>query len=548
MRAACFVVLMAVLALLSACSERTVSEIVVVLRTDLSVPSEIESFVVDVSGPAEVTQRVIPLTGTNAVAMPVTLTLVNTYRGATPVTVRVSAEGGQAAFLSKQVRTNFLDNAILELPITLERACLEVCCESDTDTVCDAGRCAPAARPGATLASFDPSTLLNEPIVFDCDATGNCSDACVGDACNRSAAVGLGAGLAHTCMIQGQGIACWGNNDAGQLGDGTLTSNPDPVRVRGLSPSTFRTVDGGSDFTCALSESAEVFCWGGNSVGQLGIGSTDPQSMAVGVSFPLPDAGLGAGSGRASLAVGARHACFAIGSEVCCWGDNSNSQLGTGCSSPNSCLSPTCFNHSSTAEVIALAAGDRHTCLLDDASEVFCWGDSSEGQAGAAGGAVANRVDGVSEAVALGLGARHSCAAIGASLEQSDGVVCWGDGSRDQLGDVAGGFGSVDLESVSVLSSEGGEGEFNCALQGGEVSCWGDNRQGQLGRGRSTSTDQTSRPVRVDLGVAAAVAAGARHACALVEGTPWCWGDGASRQLGRRVESDNGAPQPLRCF
>ena len=86
-------------------------------------------------------------------------------------------------------------------------------------------------------------------------------------------------------MTPNERAYCWGYNSAGQLGDGTLTDRSSPVQVFG-SRLRFTQIAAGREFTCALSRSASVYCWGENDYGQMGNGTTVDQLIPGRVRFP----------------------------------------------------------------------------------------------------------------------------------------------------------------------------------------------------------------------------------------------------------------------
>jgi alpha-tubulin suppressor-like RCC1 family protein len=130
-------------------------------------------------------------------------------------------------------------------------------------------------------------------------------------------------GTWYTCALTNTGVMrCWGHNGTGQLGDGTTTRRLTPVTVSGLG-SGVQAISAGHRHTCALTNAGAVRCWGFNNFGQLGNGSTTNQLTPVTVS--------GLGSSVQAISAGFLHTCALTNAgAVRCWGLNNFGQLGDG--------------------------------------------------------------------------------------------------------------------------------------------------------------------------------------------------------------------------
>jgi alpha-tubulin suppressor-like RCC1 family protein len=120
----------------------------------------------------------------------------------------------------------------------------------------------------------------------------------------------LSAGYRHTCAVVSGAAWCWGNNEKGQLGDGSNADRNMPVKVSGL-PAGVTTIRAGYDHTCAIAAGA-MWCWGSNAAGDLGDGSTTDRNV------PVPVSGLGAGV--TAISVGGATSCAIADGRTWCWG------------------------------------------------------------------------------------------------------------------------------------------------------------------------------------------------------------------------------------
>ncbi|MBY0279526.1 DUF4215 domain-containing protein [Candidatus Binatia bacterium] len=346
----------------------------------------------------------------------------------------------------------------------------------------------------------------------------------------------VAAADAHTCAVTtAGGVKCWGANGNGQLGDGTTITRPTAVDVTGLT-SGVATVAVGLAHTCALTTGGGVKCWGFNLYGLLGDGTTTDRLEPVDV--------VGLGSGVVAIAAGQFHTCaLTIGGGVKCWGYNDQGAVGNGTLTTTV---PTPVDVTGLGSgVAAIAAGQYHTCAVTTSGGARCWGFNELG--GLGDGTTMQRLEPVdvvgldSGVAAISGGYYHTCA-----LTTAGGVKCWGYNEQGALGDgtTTQRTSPVDVTGLaSGIASIAAGGFHSCALTStGRVECWGNNAEGELGDG---STTQRTTPVNVsDLqsGVTA-ISAGTAHGCALMaDGGVRCWGGNASGQLGNGLTSYRLAP------
>jgi alpha-tubulin suppressor-like RCC1 family protein len=192
----------------------------------------------------------------------------------------------------------------------------------------------------------------------------------------------LTAGGAHFCALMLDGsVQCWGSNSNGQIGAGTGNQFA-PVLVLPSTPTKAFAVVGGGLFTCARMSDGTAKCWGADGRAQLGDGGS------ADVSSPKTITALG--SGILQLTAGFQHAC-ALGAtgEVRCWGENSYGTVGNGSTSSSPVLAPYTVIAFGAKQVLA---GLNHTCAVMSDGTARCWGSNSFGQVGnpAAGAVVSS--------------------------------------------------------------------------------------------------------------------------------------------------------------
>ena len=224
-------------------------------------------------------------------------------------------------------------------------------------------------------------------------------------------------------MTTGGAVWCWGINSYGALGDGTTVTTTYPVAVSGLGAGV-AAVAAGTNHTCALTTDGAVWCWGRNNRGQLGDGTTTDHLTPVAVS--------GLGIGVTAIAAGpttpvrSRQGARSSAGEATIDG-----QIGDGSTTDRT--TPVTVS-SLGSGVAAIAAGHSHTCAATSAGAAWCWGFNSYGQLG--DGTTSMRytpvaVSGLGSGVASIVGGYyHTCA-----ITTGGAVSCWGQNSSGALGD-----------------------------------------------------------------------------------------------------------------
>ena len=187
-----------------------------------------------------------------------------------------------------------------------------------------------------------------------------------------SGVTAVSAGGGHTCALTSSGgLKCWGDNYYGQLGDDTTTDRHTPVNVKGMASGVTAFTAGGCQ-TCALASSGGLKCWGDNNYGQLGDGTTTHRFTPVDVS--------GMTDGVADVSAKGDYTCaLTSGGGLKCWGRNEYGNLGDGTTTAHS--TPVDVS-GITGGMTALSAGVWHTCAPTSSGGLKCWGDNYYGQLG----------------------------------------------------------------------------------------------------------------------------------------------------------------------
>ena len=351
-------------------------------------------------------------------------------------------------------------------------------------------------------------------------------------ALKNSFIVSIDSAETHTCAVNTTGgVFCWGDNSSGQLGIGTTVNSYSPVKVDMtgvLFKKKVEKVSLGLNYSCVLDDKGKVYCWGS----LLDFSSKVPKEIAL--DNPV-----------VSLSVNKSNACVLDeAGKIWCWGKNESGQLGN--------LS---FDDSEdpvevdlgNRNMVDVKTGTNHVCALDDAGNIFCWGSNGSGQLGYGKGA-SSVISGVPQPTRVIIKSDInekkvsllSCGYESTSAVDEDGnLYFWG---RPDLN-------SLEYSHIAKIEGTGDEREYGdvaffgtgaahkCLLDSeGDVYCWGNNNRGQLGNNSDESSDQ---PEKIDVsGVLndkniKMLSVGEYHNCVLdAENKIYCWGDNGRGQLG----------------
>ena len=188
-------------------------------------------------------------------------------------------------------------------------------------------------------------------------------------------AVSISLGNTHSCaFLNDQSVKCWGNNGHGQLGIGSYTSSVhSPTTVSSFGGNRQATaISSGYQHTCAILDDGNTSCWGLNDYGQLGLNSTTSYRTPQIVDMSNLQ------STFKSLSAGKMHTCgVLVSNQSACWGHNSGGNLGDGTTTIKK-LPVYVENLSLGDEVVNISGGKLHTCASFKDGSLRCWGSNNE--------------------------------------------------------------------------------------------------------------------------------------------------------------------------
>jgi alpha-tubulin suppressor-like RCC1 family protein len=380
------------------------------------------------------------------------------------------------------------------------------------------------------------------------------------------------------CVVKKSGaLWCWGNNSNGTVGDGTTIDRAVPVHITkdsvGNALPPIAHVSAGLQHTCAVTNASAVYCWGNDDAGQLGDGISLPMDAGAG-NRTAPH--LVANLQATQVAAGYFHTCALTGTKITCWGSNGNGELGHQPGTMGDVAISNAFfwnyaNSTPTTNIVnlimpaQLSLGGMFGCANDTAAQdPYCWGDNYTGQLGEGapdGGTYTwtaipvqvmnNGSLGLQKEIAS-RSFNHGCAVSGQGA-----LSCWGDNGSGQLGNslpVAGGNNSVAFTVMTGVAHVSVSLWTTCIVDTMQhVQCWGANQGGILGHdpatdplsscpGSSVPCNPNASTITLNgspFGPVRDLSLGIGYGCARkLDGTLWCWGQ--SGFLGNGAGDDAG--------
>ena len=338
-------------------------------------------------------------------------------------------------------------------------------------------------------------------------------------------------GSDHICAISSESqLYCWGDNEYGQLGDGTTEARSEPTPV---GDEEWKKVVSTWNHTCGLQSDDTLWCWGEDGHGSLGDGSGEDSSTPVEVE---PDWNW------LDVSVGDYHSCGIRDDQTLwCWGSNYDGNLGDGTNEHSN--TPVQAGDDDDWAKLSRDHGESHTCALRDDETLWCWGSNfydalGTGDQQDSDVPVQSGTEDDWQMVASGLG--HNC-----GVRSGGTLWCWG--GYNPSGEMGQGDKSVVEQpaqvevSVEFVSANAGHGHSCAVTSASEIWCWGSNSHGQIAQ--PTLGEGELSPVKVETELDfEEVFAGPVLTCGLTADEElWCWGTNESGQLGVDVTDERSA-------
>ncbi len=333
----------------------------------------------------------------------------------------------------------------------------------------------------------------------------------------------VATGDQHSCAVVDGNLYCWGNNAEGALGLGDVSGRLGPTRVG--AETQWNVVSCGRSHSCGLLDGS-VYCWGSGSSGQLGLNGFSSVLEPEEVALPTR---------ATALSTGHEHSCAILADQrLYCWGSNSEGQLGQDDPFPGAGVdSPIPLEVSPGETWSRVSVGQGHTCAIRASGTLFCWGRNSLGMLGLGEGApgqirVPQQVGSATNWREVAAGQSHTCGV------QEDGTLyCWGANDDNQLMSPASDpiLSPALVAGLSPVKNLALNTFHTCAiLNNGQARCSGRNTEGAVGNGRNEAEVLMASPVPDTQW--SQMAAGRFHTCGVRNGTILCSGGNSAGELG----------------
>ncbi|XP_042515874.1 ultraviolet-B receptor UVR8 isoform X2 [Macadamia integrifolia] len=348
---------------------------------------------------------------------------------------------------------------------------------------------------------------------------------------------GLGLGFQQRWMSsasQRRFAAVWGNGDFGRLGLGSLDSHWEPAVCPAFEKESLRAISCGGAHSLFLTETGRVYATGLNDFGQLGI--SDERSYTL---EPVEVTGLN--KDIIQISAGYHHSsAITVDGELYMWGNNSSGQLGLGRRTAKIVPEPTRVESLAGINIKMIALGSEHSIAVTEEGEALSWGEGGSGRLGHGHqssilGFFSSKSEYTPRLIKTLEGVKVKNVAAGmlhsVCIDENGSVFIFDERANIKLG-----FGKANNTSPSIISELPLSEEVACGgyhtcviTTDGELYTWGSNENGCLGIG---SMDVVHRPERVEgpflKSPVCKVSCGWKHTAAISGGDIFTWGWGGS--------------------
>ncbi len=310
-------------------------------------------------------------------------------------------------------------------------------------------------------------------------------------------------------------LYCWGQNDYGQVGNGTITDQTSPQKVL----SNVESVCLGNKNSAVITTNSDLYCWGKNDCGQVGNGTevnqASPQKVLSNVKSVFYN--------------NVRWAVITISGDLYCWGKNNYGQVGNGAT----------INQTSPVKILSdvksVCLGYKNNAAITINEDLYCWGENNYGQVGNG-----TTIKQTSPIKVLGNIKSVSLSDYNSAAITTDGdLYCWGKNDDGQVGNGITINQARPIKILSNVKSVSLSGYNSAAItENGDLYCWGSNGYGQVGNG---TTKNQLKPKKILSNVDSVFWEERNGAAITTDRDLYHWGDNTFGQIGNGTIADRGA-------